>query len=429
MKRGTSVHRVLEEQIHTVVPVDVKTKEDRWGLKLFNMYQGLSCLEHEGLTREFPVFGFINDILVRGIIDEIIYQDPAIKTKGSETTNEEGVYKKIRRNSKADREQTPEVYNVPSAGKRQVYISDAKSRGTRSLPTSSQAKATALQLMAYHRLLEQMRSGQTDFARLLKHYSLDGEAKFSDSLIADIAGVNPDMPIELLLDHNSLLGMWELMRQQMTVSIDSMGDNMGISYRDQTEGRIFAYQTIPYDSARLDAHLDSVLSWWRGERATVGVEIEEAWKCTHIPFLALRKLNINMQQVQAASSRQIAHGGWGNFQSSGKANGKALRRILGRNQCDSTKGYETLKRNPGWRIIVARLYIFVHEFLKTILAMRKRNSRLQSTGVVRVARRWPVSLGEQGLEYLGEFMGIILCWIQRVVYEPSWRITIRCHGL
>ncbi|TGZ78160.1 hypothetical protein EX30DRAFT_343542 [Ascodesmis nigricans] len=284
MKAGSSVHRVLEEQVHTIVPVEVKTKEDRWGLKLFNMCQGLWCLETEGLTRELPVFGFIDDVLVRGIIDEVVYKDPAGKTEDSKTSNDEGSYKTLRRNSKAYINQQPEEYNVPQAGSRVAYISDVKSRARRSLPTASQAKATALQLMSYHRLLDQMRAGETDFPRLLDHYKLNGDAPLSDSLIADLCRVSEDVSVDTVLEHNSLTGMWELMRKYLATSIDSIGGNMGISYRDQADGKIFAYQTIPYNGERLDAHLGSVMSWWRGQRSTVGVEIEEAWKCASCEF-------------------------------------------------------------------------------------------------------------------------------------------------
>src|SRR4051812_45250546 len=36
MKAGTTLHREIEEQIHTVVPVKVKTKEDKWGIRIWN---------------------------------------------------------------------------------------------------------------------------------------------------------------------------------------------------------------------------------------------------------------------------------------------------------------------------------------------------------------------------------------------------------
>jgi exonuclease V len=34
MKQGSSVHKVLEEQVHKEVKIDVQTREDMFGLRL-----------------------------------------------------------------------------------------------------------------------------------------------------------------------------------------------------------------------------------------------------------------------------------------------------------------------------------------------------------------------------------------------------------
>src|ERR1700712_809658 len=37
MKQGSKVHQKLEDQVHTTVKVDIQTKEDAWGLRIWNV--------------------------------------------------------------------------------------------------------------------------------------------------------------------------------------------------------------------------------------------------------------------------------------------------------------------------------------------------------------------------------------------------------
>jgi exonuclease V len=76
MKQGSKVHRVLEEQVHTIVPIQTETKEDRFGLKIWNTIQGLRTLRATGLTRELEIWGTIDGQLVNGVIDELSYTCP-----------------------------------------------------------------------------------------------------------------------------------------------------------------------------------------------------------------------------------------------------------------------------------------------------------------------------------------------------------------
>ncbi|KAI0783135.1 exonuclease V [Abortiporus biennis] len=70
--KGRSVHKALELELHPEqVPVTPKTKEERWGLRVFNMIVAAESLITQGRCREMPVFGLINEQVVVGIIDEI----------------------------------------------------------------------------------------------------------------------------------------------------------------------------------------------------------------------------------------------------------------------------------------------------------------------------------------------------------------------
>lgn len=284
MKKGTDVHRVLEEQVHTVVEVrQVKTKEDKWGLKLFNMYQGLCTLEETGLTRELPVFGFMDDIFVQGVVDEITYVDPETRlAEISSPTTLKGEPRKrpMLDAAKVQLEHSKNLLDtIPLVGNRTAYISDTKTRASRSVPTASQSRATALQLMLYRNLLLGMRNGDVDFAKFLDWFELDGSQTFSDGFVAEIAGIEGSLSLEKLLENNSLWGLWLLLQEKLAVSMDSLGTALGVSYRTQTDGALIRFTVMRHDAAQLNRHMESTMRWWNGNRGTVGVEIEEAWKC------------------------------------------------------------------------------------------------------------------------------------------------------
>lgn len=61
MKQGSKIHKEKEREIQTEVPVDTVTKEDRLGLRMWNMIQGMRALRLQGITREFDVFGVVDD--------------------------------------------------------------------------------------------------------------------------------------------------------------------------------------------------------------------------------------------------------------------------------------------------------------------------------------------------------------------------------
>lgn len=69
---GREIHKKLEEEIHPEkVYVQTKSREDDWALRLLRLVVGLRALIDGGCVRELPVFGWVQDHLVMGIIDEI----------------------------------------------------------------------------------------------------------------------------------------------------------------------------------------------------------------------------------------------------------------------------------------------------------------------------------------------------------------------
>lgn len=303
MQKGTEVHRKLEEQVHTVVEVrQVKTKEDRWGLKLFNMYHGLCSFEETGLTRELPVFGFMDDIFVQGVIDEVTYVNPEARLEAMTcSTTAKGEPRKrpkfMPENDVLLENSKNKLDVIPPAGKRTAYISDTKTRASKTAPSSSQTRQTSLQLMLYRDLLANMRNNNFDFAKFLDWFELNGNDKFSDGFIVEMASIGDQHNLEFFLDNNSLWSLWLLIQAKLEKCIDSVGAPLGVAYRTQTDGALIRFQVMQFDSSQLEKHMKSTMGWWKGSRDTVGVEIEEAWKCKP------RKQNSGKQSSDRSSRR------------------------------------------------------------------------------------------------------------------------------
>ncbi|KAL2436252.1 hypothetical protein ABEF95_006872 [Exophiala dermatitidis] len=237
MKQGTAVHQALEDEVHATVEVTVTKKEDSWGLRIWNVIQGLRTLHATGRTRELEVWGYIGGELVNGVIDELSYECPDPKLEEQSL--------KLLSNSKQESErvllpeyqasirdylvtstststtdmraqgqtltealttnnnsQTSQIHdegaddptrrqNDPKdKDKKRIYITDVKTRGTSTLPTGSSIRPTIVQLHLYHHMLENLALGHFSLDHLASRYDLDVQETFSDSFIAQIGNLN-----------------------------------------------------------------------------------------------------------------------------------------------------------------------------------------------------------------------------------------------
>lgn len=316
MRQGSRVHKTLEDQVHTTVEVDVLSKEDAWGLRIWNIIQGLKTLRDTGMTREIEVWGVVDGLVVNGVLDELSYicpdreleevtakstQDtpPADQTsitnfldQGNSNSNDLGVIKNLR-----------DMIKKTS----RIYLTDVKTRGAKSIPKGASFRPTLMQLMLYHRLLSDLATNKVDASVIFDRYDLDSAAPFSDSFIAQIGNLNevfyeastdpehvPDVPspaqdpMQTLLEHNSLHRLWGLMIQEfkrtMPAGVKSIGNVLKAEYRGQVDGAILGIKTFLYDDKVMQTYLDDEIRWWKGEREAQGVCLEEAYKCGFCEF-------------------------------------------------------------------------------------------------------------------------------------------------
>ena len=330
MKKGTVVHEKLEAEVYTSVPVNVTTKEEKWGLKLWNVISGLGILAETGMTRELEVWGLVSGEVVGGVVDEVSLEcpNPAVEA----ALERSGARKEEEKNGEDKKEVVKEGQSTldsfmlgcgsttlaeamhaqplfqplsqstfqpppsqPISATPTLYITDVKTRRARSIPNDVSARPTKYQLMLYNRMLSNMIANTFAFQLVADHYNLDMHAPFSDSFIAQIASLDAD-GLDVILSHNSLAGLWSLVPGAFGKVAQAHGPTLAehaqlkvspiltAEYRDSSTGDVRGTKTFLYDDEVLDDYISNGMEWWRGERPARGVEIDEAFKCQICQF-------------------------------------------------------------------------------------------------------------------------------------------------
>lgn len=318
MKQGSAVHKVLEDQIHETVAVDIKSKEEAWGLRVWNVIQGLKTLRETGITRELEIWGVVEGLVVNGVIDELSYICPdteleAIEQKGRTATElpaaDQRTITEFLGPSTLESSGTGVLNKLRSSlpeKTSKIYITDVKTRSTKSIPKAPSFRPTLMQLMLYRRILSDIATNKVDADIIFDRYELQADISFGDGFIAQIGSLNADALLALdssqedsalpstrdsmtvLLDHNSLRKLWTYMMQKFSQTFPagakSIGNVLKAEYRTPTDGAVLGNKTFLYDDTVMQEYLDSEMRWWKGERAAEGVCVEEAYKCRTCDF-------------------------------------------------------------------------------------------------------------------------------------------------
>lgn len=311
MKQGTRVHQELEAQVHGIVLIEVKTREDAWGLRIWNTIQGLRTLRAIGLTRELEVWGVIEGEVVNGIIDEISYTcpDPDFETALEESKASSSCQPPPNQPLITDfyvkSNDVPNPWLPSSHPSRKVYVTDIKTRNSKILPQGSSFRPTLIQLMLYHRLLTNLASGAVDSKTIFFRYNLDPSIPFSNTFMNEIASLDQNfapttnfdtdfVPLGSTADalselhlHNSLDALWDMMIKEFSLTIPSthgVGSILQVEFRSQQDGTLLGSRCFAMDEKMLETYVNDEMKWWRGEREAKGVDVEDAFKCRVCEF-------------------------------------------------------------------------------------------------------------------------------------------------
>ncbi|GJD00668.1 defects in morphology protein 1 [Colletotrichum higginsianum] len=335
MKQGTKVHQDLEDQVHTTVRVEIASKEDGFGLRIWNLIQGLRTLRDTGMTRELEVWGFVDGNLVNGVIDGLSFENPDPEfteqlSQGTEPQRQSSITAYFPSNKPA---------NVP-----QVYLTDVKTRGSMKAPNSpALLRPAKVQLFLYQRFLSEMAADKLDYLRIFRRYGLDPDAPFSDSFIAQIGSLHDELfDVDMSPDgdyippssvstngeteffeessnqtrastpdfvkYRTLRELLPLLKAELRDTLphgaQSVGRLLAVEYRYRGDGSLIDSLVFPMDERALDLYLGSTMEWWRADREPRGVQIEEAYKCRMCEFAGDCTWRSAMDEERLQSTRQ-----------------------------------------------------------------------------------------------------------------------------
>lgn len=339
-----SVHKAMGEKMRVAVSVETVTREDAFGLRIWNVIQSLRNLRATGSSREIETWAVIEGEVVNGVIDEISYEcpDDDLEASITEQKNSKQAGKRKRQPSLLQGQSALEELwsNAPEGDSwlglphesRKVYLADIKTRGTTKLPNEVAFRPTSMQLMMYHRMLSLLATNSVPAEVVFTRYALDSSAMFSDSFVAQIGNLELDLAAERvedpsvafeneqdamdeILEHNTLAKLWTLMMKEFSRAMPSrksedatspIGDVLRVEYRASGNGSVVGVKTFAYDAGILDAYIKHVMAWWKGERMPKGVDIEEAYKCGMCEFAdrcTWRREKVDQSLKQASKSR------------------------------------------------------------------------------------------------------------------------------
>lgn len=324
MKQGSKVHKKLEDEVHTTVKIEIVQKEDGFGLRLWNLVQGLRTLRDTGLTRELEVWGLVDGNLVNGVIDDLSYDNP--NPKFEEELSSQGLQPSEGQSMISDYFPPPQSNSTTKSSHRKIFLTDVKTRGTLSPISPAIVRPAKIQLLLYHRFLSNMAAGKLDFFKVLRRYGLNADVRFSDTFMSQIGELHDEIFFDTptssaeeymevlrnssiqddsnttalgsdsspgapdLLKYGTLRELLTLVKDELRLTFprgaDSLGHILCVKYVYREDGRELNAHDFPVSPQTLDAYLDGDMSWWRGDREPRGVNIEEAFKCSTCEFAA-----------------------------------------------------------------------------------------------------------------------------------------------
>ena len=234
MKKGKERHRELHEEVANLIKVETKTMADRVALILHNQAVGLGRLVSRGMTRELPVWGFINSLFVVGSVDEL------------------------------------DVKN------RRLYILDTKTRRSGNMPSVSQRITTRFQLMIYNKLLYNLVAGKFSHSQLLKSFGLRNDDTISHEFKKQINEIGDQIEPNVRNFSSATLKLFK--------NLPPPEKAMIVKYETQDDRELIGTDEFSFDPERFKRDCDFVEGFWRGKRKATPVGTRNAWKCKYCEF-------------------------------------------------------------------------------------------------------------------------------------------------
>jgi exonuclease V len=228
---GREIHDDLHRQVADLVEVQSYTINDSIAIKFHNLSADITRLLQEGMTREIPVFGRIESLYVRGIIDELRLQKDILS------------------------------------------LIDHKTRKSFRMPGDAQIRINEFQLMVYYKLLDDSISGKFDSSDLLSHYYITESDTISEAFQRDLDkdGLTIEPNIQKLVQYAFMI----------LQKLPNPSEMLQCRYEFQKNRKIIGIHNFNFNKQGFERDVNFLVSYWLGEREAKPVGLKNRWKCRY----------------------------------------------------------------------------------------------------------------------------------------------------
>ncbi|HUT81146.1 MAG TPA: PD-(D/E)XK nuclease family protein [Candidatus Bathyarchaeia archaeon] len=238
MITGSEIHRSLEEELGPVIEVITTTPEDSIITYILQIYTKLRTLELKGITRELPVIGELNNIPILGIIDQL----------------------------------TVENFDE----KRQLMITDYKTRKSKKPPTYEQKRRNRIQLQVYWHLLRDLIEGKFTSEMFKKYFEMPENIAPSEELLAQL----PEDMKELLRKYSPHQLLDESF--QIYTTLPSLSPNLEAIYLHQEDQSVVYSDRTLFHEESFEVDMEWALGYWL--KARNPSDSQQQWMCNYCQF-------------------------------------------------------------------------------------------------------------------------------------------------
>ncbi|KZV80698.1 hypothetical protein EXIGLDRAFT_756105 [Exidia glandulosa HHB12029] len=236
LEKGVTVHKKLEREIHPKeIIIRTTAVEESWTSRLLEMVAAMETLDAMDACREIPVFGFVQNDLVLGAIDEIVRKETS-SPLGSAPSPRTALPPGQTTLDAAFTSPGGEMRKIP----RKLYLIDNKTRASSGLPKPRDTMPSALQLMLYYRLLSDLLyppldvSGSRqpyDFAPIWKHVGANPTLPFSEKFQRELAKLGEVHDLAHVQCLNDVVNIWQRTVNVLRGTIKGLNSELEIVYR------------------------------------------------------------------------------------------------------------------------------------------------------------------------------------------------------
>jgi len=239
MIKGSEIHKGLEEELGPIIEVEVTTLEDTIITYILQMYSKLMIFQSQGITRELPVIGKIDELTCLGIIDQLVIEN---------SENDEKV----------------------------MVITDYKTRKSKTAPSYEQKRRNRIQMQVYWYMLRELKEGKYTAQMFKEHFEVPEILEPSEELLKQLPEEHKQL-LEKIPPNQMLNETFNIFQNLPKLSFELQA----IYMHQIDQSVVFADRSYFHDES-FEVDMEWALGYWKGTREPN--ECPQKWMCKFCQF-------------------------------------------------------------------------------------------------------------------------------------------------